>query len=275
MRQPDNQPNLVWVNAIRNVQLTDADERQQRNNFLYTILAALQDTTLLRQLRVQRDIVPFIRHYLAQQPGYVQLPVRLALSDLAAALSYAGRMTEAWAIVAVLPGPLAKATAIRVGEQAMLVNNRSQSAKLDSFLVAYLNHEAQQPLKVANSILPLLYWQFEKTSCWEEGVQGATTFPIRERRGIHGIATFLVREGRPATQQTGPSYMCKGRSLADNSFGAMLDVPDYQSERLRQGYYNTILVGLAHLRVAKPGDGWREYDEKMLLKPADYEGPID
>jgi hypothetical protein len=253
-------PNLVWMHAIRAVPLPLGAARQRRNAFLYTVSAALQDSARLAQLRPARDMLPFVRQ-LAQQPGFAQVPLRVLLSNLAAALARAKRGREAFVLAKALPAPLATISAIRVGEQAMLLNDRSQQASLDSFLLAYQHRLRQSPLEAANSVIALYYWQFDKDS--------------RLHSSFQQTVTTLIREGRPSTQEDGPTNMCKGRSLADDSYHATLDVPAYQSERLRQRYFNTILTGLAHLKTAKPGDGWREYDEVQLLSPADYDGPAE
>lgn len=143
----------------------------------------------------------------------------------------------------------------------MFRNDRSQQAPLDSFLLAYQPQLMHYPLEVPNSIIALFYW-----------------LPGNDKRlyaSFQQTVTTLIREGRPATQQDGPANMCKGRTLADDSYQAKLAVPLYQSEGLRQGYFNSILTGLAHLKTTRPGDGWREYDEVQLLRPADYDGPAD
>jgi hypothetical protein len=259
-RDIDYAPNLVWMRAIQAVPLPLGAARQRRNAFLYTVSAALQDSTVLAQLRLARDVLPFVRQ-LAQQPSFAQVPLRVLLSDLAAALARARRGREAFALASVLPAPLATISAIRVGEQAMLINDRSQQASLDSFLLVYQHQIKQHPREAANSVIALPYWQSDKNS--------------RLHNSFQQTVLTLMREGRLATRQQGPTNICKGRSLADDSYRATLDVPTYQSEHLRQSYFNTILTGLAHLRTSNPNDGWREYDTTQLLTPADYDGPPD
>jgi hypothetical protein len=252
-------PNLVWMKAIAEAPTGTDAARHRRNAFLYAVSAALQDTAKLRSFRMGTPEWQFVRH-LREQPAFVQVPLQLLLSDLATALAQVRRGREAFALAQALPAPLPTITAIRIGEQAMLRNDRSQQATLDSFLTEYQRQIEPHPLKVANSVMPLLYWQ------------------PNEQRGeaveFRDFATFLIREGRPATQQAGPVNMCRGRALADHSYQAQRDIPTYQSQRLRQSCFTTILASLAHLK-SQPGDGWREYDDKVLLNPTNYDGPTE
>ena len=255
-----NRPNLGWMKAIVGVPgLADA-ARQRRNEFLYRVSAAVQDSSRLRQFKLGAADWQLVRA-LNQQPDFAQVPLQLALSDLATALAGARRGAEAWALARRLPAPLPTITAIRVGEQVMLHNDRSQQAALDSFLVAYQQAISPHPLLAANSVIPLLYWQPAETS--------------HQAKDFRSFATLLMQEGRPETQQTGPVGMCRGRTLADHSYQAQRDVPTYQAERFRQSCYTAIVAGLAHLETSQPGDGWREYDEKVLLKPTNYDGLTD
>jgi hypothetical protein len=248
-RQRRNRPNLVWMKAIA--------AHQRRNEFLYMISAALQDSAQLRKFKLDAAKQHFVQ-VLSQQPDFGQLPMQLALSDLATALSRAKRGPEAWALVRLLPASLSTITAMRVSEQAMLLNDQSQQTALDSFLLAYQQAIGQHPLKAANSIIPLLYWQPDEDS--------------HRAKDFCGFATMLMQEGRSDTQRAGPVGMCRGRSLADHSYQAMRDVPTYQAERLRQSCFTAILAGLAHFKNKQPGNGWREYDEKVLLTPTNYDG---
>ena len=252
------QPNLSWVKAIAEVPLNAAAARNRRNALLYKVSAALQDSVQLRQLQLTSAELQ-LAHQLTWQPSFLQVPLQLVFSDLATAQAQAGRWSQAWALARILPAPLPTITAIRVGEQAMLLKDRSQQAILDSFLTAYQRGTGQHPLKAANSIIPLLYWQPN------EGTSQAEDF--------RDFATYLMQEGRPETQRTGPVGMCRGRSLADHSYQARRDVPTYQAERLRQSCFTAILASLAHLN--SPGSGWREYDDKVLLTPANYDGAAD
>ncbi len=248
-------PNLAWMKAIVQVPRLNDALRQRRVNFLYKVSAALQDSVRLRQFRLSAAELRFVQA-LDQQPNFVQVPLQLALSDLATALAHARRWPEAWALARLLPVPMPTITALRVGEQAMLLNDRHQQAALDSFLVVYQQGIIQHPLKAANSVIPLLYWQTDETSSRAEEF---STF-----------ATLLMREGRAETQQAGPVGMCRGRSLADHSYQARRDVPTYQAARLRQSCFTAILASLAHRN--NPGKGWREYDEKVLTRPTNYDG---
>jgi hypothetical protein len=262
-RWPHYAPNLVWMRAIQAVPLPLGAARQRRNTFLYTVSAALQDSGRLARLQPERKVLPFV-HQLARQPGFAYGPLKILLSDLATALAGAGRGHEAFALAAALPGSLATSSAIRVGEQTMLLtNDHRQQAPLDSFLGVYQQRQVRNPLGTANSAIALLYWRLDQ-------ITNSQRHPEAER-----IANSLIREGRALTQENGPAQMCKGRSLADDSYQARLDVPTYQPEHLRQGCFNQILTALAHLRVAKPHDGWKEYDEIILMQPADYDGLLE
>jgi len=224
---------------------------------LYTVSAAIQDSSRLVQLRLERNVLPFVRQ-LAQQPSFTQVPLGVLLSDLATALARAGRGHEAFVLVAALPASLATSSAIRVGEQLMLTNDYSQQAPLDSFLRAYQQRQIRYPLETANSAIALLYWRLDKTR------------KDKRHADSERMTNILIREGRALTQEYGPTQMCKGRSLGDDSYQAKLAVPAYQPEHLRQACFNTILAALTRLKVAQPNDGWKEYDEKILTRPADY-----
>jgi hypothetical protein len=273
-RQRRNKPNLVWIKAIAETPVGSDVARQRRNTLLYKVSATLQDSARLRQFQQFQLSAAEQRlaYQLTRQPGFAQVPLQLAFSDLATALAHVRRWPEAWTLARMLPTPLTTITALRMSEQAMLLSDHSQSARLDSFLLAYLNQGVEQPLKLANSGLPLLYWQFEKTGRWEAGKTTATKSLTQYGSGLDGIAAYLIREGRPATQAAGPVAMCRGRSLADDSYQAVRAIPVYQAERLRQSCFTAVLASLAH-RKNQPGDGWREYDEKVLTTVANYDGP--
>jgi hypothetical protein len=259
-RGPAFVPNLVWMRAIRAVPLPLGAARQRRNAFLYTISAALQDSAQLARLQLARDVLPFVRQ-LTQQPSFTQVPLGVLLSNLATALAHARRGRDAWALAHALPAAWPTISAIRVGEQAMLLGDQRQQASLDSFLLVYQRQLERSPLEAANSVIALLYWRLGQTD--------------QLHSGFRQTVTTIIREGRSSTQEDGPNNMCKGHSLADDSYQAMRDVPVYQSESLRQFYFNTILTGLAHLNTPSPRAGWQEYDDTVLLQPADYDGPAN
>jgi hypothetical protein len=261
MREPAyvQAPNLAWMRAIQAVPLPLGTARQHRNSLLYDVSAALYSADRLAQFRPEREVLPFARQ-LARQPEFTQVPLRVLLSDLAAALARVGRGHEAFALVAALPVSLATSSAIRVGEQLMLTDDHRQLAPLDSFLRAYQQRQIRHPLETANSAIAVLYWRLDKTR--NDKLHAASERTVNS----------LIREGRPLTQRDGPTQLCKGRSLGDNSYQARLAVPTYQPEHLRQASFNMILTALAHRNIARPNDGWKEYEEKRLMQPNDYNG---
>ena len=259
-RLRDNQPNLAWIRAIAQVPLPGDEARIQRNAFLYSVSAALQDESRLRHLSLEQNILPFVQQ-LAQQPSFAQVPLQVALSDLATALAQVGRVQDAFRLAAALPTPLPTITKIRAGEQLMLTNNQRAQAPLDSFLVAYQRTARQQPAEVAGSSIRLFYWSSSQH---------------RHGQSFEQTADFLIREGSPAIRETGFFSIAIGRSLADNSYQALLDAPAYAPEEQRQRYFNSILAGLAHLKTTRPGDGWYAYDDLVLVyMVSDYDGPTD
>ncbi|UOQ64622.1 nSTAND1 domain-containing NTPase [Hymenobacter volaticus] len=257
-RIKDNAPNLAWMRALVRVPLAGDEARARRNAFLYQVSAALQDERQLRHLTLARDILPFLPK-LAQQPRFTHVPLQMALSDLATVLARAGRVSEAFQLAAALPTPLPTITDIRAGEQIMLTNNQGQQARLDSFLLTYQQTVRQTPAMAVGSSISPFYWRHKEYSA-----EFAKT------------ANFLIQEGPTFIRQRGFYSMAVGRSLADNSYQALRDAPAYTPEDERQLYFNCILTGLAHLKIARPNDGWHEYDDlSMLYITNDYSGLLD
>ncbi|MDF7814181.1 hypothetical protein [Hymenobacter sp. YC55] len=257
-RIKDNAPNLTWMRALVQLPLADDAARTRRNALLYRVSAALQNEQQLRELTLKRDILPFLPQ-LTQQPRYAQEPLQVALTDLATALARAGRVPEAWQLAAALPAPLSTITHIRAGEQLMLTNNQGQLTRLDSFLLTYQQTVHQTPAMAVGSSISLFYWRHR-----EQALEFAKT------------AAFLIQEGPTFIRQRGFYSMAIGRSLADQSYQALRDAPAYTPEDERQLYFNCVLTGLAHLKIARPNDGWQDYDDlSMLYLTNDYSGLTD
>ncbi|UOG77329.1 hypothetical protein MTX78_23160 (plasmid) [Hymenobacter tibetensis] len=259
-RRREDEPNLTWIRAIALESLAGDKARTQRNTFLYTISAALRDKDRLRQLKLEQDILPFVRQ-LGRQPLFSQVPLQVALSDLATALAHTGRVQEAFMLATALPAPLPTITKIRAGEQVMFTNNQREQARLDKFLTAYQRLVQQKPAAAAGSSISLFYWRPHKR---------------RKEDSLEQTAVFLTRETIPPDEASNLHYMAIGRSLADNSYQAVQDAPVYTQQNEQQLYFDLILTGLAHLHTTRPDDGWHTYDDFVLLNLTnDYDGPVD
>ncbi|GAB2943670.1 hypothetical protein GCM10027048_05470 [Hymenobacter coalescens] len=259
-RLRESVPNMAWISAIHRVAVPGLPAaRAQRNALLFELEQALQSPAHLAALDVPRRVLPQVR-LLPTQPAFAQVPLQMALSDVAAALARNGRPREAFELAAALPAPMNDATHIRIGEQLMMRDNREEKDRLDAFLDDYRRRLTPRPADAAASVLPLLYWR---------------PYLFDSNTGFYDFAALITKEGSGFAAQNGGFYMCKGRSLADDSYRAVQGIPAYEAEYRRQRYYNYVLAGLAHLKTARPNDGWREYDEKVLLRPADYDGPAE
>lgn len=251
-------PNLVWIKALAQVPLPGTAARQQRNNILITVSAALQSPARLQQMLITPALLSFVTN-LADQPSFSREPLQVAFSDLATELAYAGRIPEAFALADALGEPMTTISKIRISEQAVLVNNQSHRVLVDNFLAHYQQRISSKPLSAAASVISVLYWRPYAND------QRASDF--------QQFASFLIKEGNSTVNNQGQLAMCKGRSFADHAYEAVRDIPAYKSERFRQPYFNAVLLGLAHLKTTARGDGWREYDEVELVYPKDYIGP--
>ncbi|MGY3089017.1 energy-coupling factor transporter ATP-binding protein EcfA2 [Hymenobacter sp. UYAg731] len=259
-RSSQDIPNLVWIKALTTVKLNSPTARQQRNAMLFIVSAALQSPTRLRQLTLTPNLLSFVRQ-LPSQPAYSQEPLQIVFSSLTAAFAHEGRIPEAFKLANALGEPMATISKIRIAEQAMLTNNQAHQAMLDGFLGHYRQQSLRYPENAAGSIISVLYWR-----PYADDRHNAT---------FYQLAGFLIKEGNSFVQGHGQLAMCKGRSLANHDFDAVRDIPAYESERLRQPYFNAVLLGLAHLKTTSAGDGWHEYDDWQLASPRDYDGPTD
>ncbi len=244
-------PNLAWLKALASRPLGGTPQQRhqpQLNQLLLTISAALQDSAKIQNLRLRPAILSLARQ-LPQQPAFCRLPLQLVCSDLAVALARIGRVADAFTLAECLSTPLATTTKLRIGEQLMLTNNLGHQARLDGFLAQYCRQVQPRPLLAAGSSIAVLCWRPYADRSQD------TTF--------YNVAGLLIREGKDFVRATGVRSMCEGYTLADKSDRARQEIPAYQSERLRQSYFNTILTGLAHLR-ATANDGWYEYDKRLL-----------
>ncbi|RZJ88084.1 MAG: hypothetical protein EOO60_11500 [Hymenobacter sp.] len=240
-------PNLVWMKALVNRPRPLGSARQQRNQLLLTISAALQDSVKMQHLRLRPDVLAFVKQ-IPQQPAFCRLPLQMLFLDLAVALAQTGRVAEAFALADLLRTPLATTTKIRLGERLMLTNNTSHQARLDGFLAQYCQQMNARPLLAAGSSIAVLCWR-----------------PYTDRSqdtAFYKVAGLLIRESNDFVRATGVRSMCEGYTLADKSHQAVQEIPNYQSERLRQPYFNTILAALAHQHTTS--EGWYEYDNHLL-----------
>ncbi|MDO7854079.1 nSTAND1 domain-containing NTPase [Hymenobacter convexus] len=253
-------PNLAWMKALARVPLPGPVARRQRNATLLALVASLQNPVRLQQLAITPALLAFARQ-VPGQPAFSREPLQVVFSDLTSALAHAGRIPEAFALANALGEPMATISKIRISEQAILTNNQEHQALLDGFLEQYQRQISPKPLSAAASIISVLYWR-----------------PYADKRkneDFYQFARFLIKEGNSTVNSKGQLAMCKGRSFANHGYEAVRDIPAYESERFRQPYFNAVLLGLAHLKTAAKGDGWREYDEVQLVYPKDYDGPIN
>ncbi|GAA4037396.1 hypothetical protein GCM10022409_22960 [Hymenobacter glaciei] len=279
-------PNLAWIRAVARtrVSLPNDSLRRQRNGLLLKIEEALRDHDQLNDtLAISRLI-----QVAGQDSGpadFSTIPLKVAFSDLAAAVAHEGRMKQAFALADTLGEPMTTITKIRAGEQAMLTNNRSDEAQMAllTFLQQYLFDKAGtidarfigrhvgKPQPVAGSIIPLFYWQPFTVDLLHWFVPDAGR-----------ILNNQLSAGE-VTTDAGLYAICKGHSLADEGSKALEQIPAYEPAHFRQIDYNYILLGIAHLNDrrnspslrAHDRNGWREYDEAELTLPADYDGPVE
>jgi hypothetical protein len=287
------QPRLAWLRAIAGTRLPADSARQRRNALLLHLEETLQDH---RRLRDSAAIGRLTRQ-VARLPGIAhqfRWPLELAFSNLATALAYEGRVTQAYALANalgysgrntpargpadVLAGPMRTITKIRVGEQLMLTNNRSEQAidSLNSSLSKYYAYntskvswsflsdtEVRKRRPIAASIIPLYYW-------FQDDFNFFVQLFLRHA-GDNLSEAIDTNELSPAT---GLYAALKGYSLAGKAGDALHQIPAYESAHALQIDYNYILLGIAHRQTSRPNDGWREYDEAALTQPADYDGPL-
>jgi hypothetical protein len=253
-------PDLYWIKSVAAAQKRGLFARQQRNTLLLTAASALQNRAKLQQFALNPSLLEMLKN-VSGQPDFARVPLYIAYSDLAAKLAYEGRIPEAFSLADALGEPMTTITKIRVSEQAMLTNNRKYQPLLDVFLARYQQQIDSRPLSAAGSIIAVLFWRPYANDSKEDA--------LRKTAGL------LIREGSAFAQQYGLAAMCKGRSLADESYLAFRDIPAYESERLRQQHFNAILLSLAHLKATPLNSGWHEYDETNLIYVTDYGSPLN
>jgi hypothetical protein len=275
-------PNLAWLKAIAKVSVSPSNNqeqrRQRRNELLLTIEAVLQNHRRLQDSVATRQLGKRARPALTEfaDPQF-KLPLQMAFSDLATAIAREGRVAEAFDIANALGEPLQTATKIRASEQAMLTNNQRAAAydSVVTFVNKYFSSTADehslQPARgrssVAENISPLFYW------FWGRLRSGIAFWYSQDLfSSLTGISEIINN----ASETNSLTLMaeCRGAGLTHISGIAKQQIPDYESARSRQIYYNTILVGTAHLNENKLDNGWREYDEAELTQPADYDAPV-
>jgi hypothetical protein len=270
-------PNLAWIRAIASTRLPGDSARHQRNALLLRLEETLQNHDQLQDSAATRRLM----QQLPQLPPETRFrwPLEVAFSNLATALAHEGRVTQAYGLAGALAEPMRTITQIRASEQLMLTDNRSAQAtySLDNLLfkyyflntpklswLAFEDDEVRKSQPVAASIIPLFYW-----------FHGDFNFFYRLflRNAPSNLSESIdTNELSPAT---GLYAALKGYSLAGEAGAALQQIPPYEAARARQIDYNYLLLGIAHRKTSRPGDGWREYDEARLTLPADYDGPIN
>ncbi|MGY3090505.1 energy-coupling factor transporter ATP-binding protein EcfA2 [Hymenobacter sp. UYAg731] len=267
-RLRQDQPNLTWIGALNTVPGPPA--RRQRNALLLTLAATLQSPIRLQRFTLTPALRSFIKN-LPNQPAFSQEPWKVVLSDLATALAFVGRIPEAMELAGTLARPMATITKIRVAEQAMLTDNLNHQQLLDDFLEQYRRQVSRQPSGAGTSVIGVLCWRPYNNE------KGSFNYDVSYNPGdvdfvLPDLASFLIREGNSTVHLRGQLAMCKGRSFGYTPYYARLDIPAYESQRVRQPYFNAVLLGVAHTEATTPGSGWREFDEVQLVYPKDYDG---
>ena len=252
-RPPQFQPNLVWLRAVARYQVSGDTLRRRRNAVLLAVSAALQSSP--RLARVQ--LTPGLRTFVQQLPKgrYYYYPLQVLFSNLAVALAHAGRVADGFALAGLLDNWDATPTKLRLTEQMLLNGQTSQPSLADSFLLAYGKRVRRKP-----TVTPL------------------NAFALFYSRGYLPTPSAT----RLAEEVDVPYLFCEraiGFSLAGQSYLAVREAPTNLPERLRQVYFNCILLSLAHLHTDSSADGWHEYDHSVLSGPIpgtpDYIGPLE
>ena len=199
------------------------------------------------------------------------VPIAVAFSDLATAMAHEGRVAEGFALANSLKqfGYLGEwsvmPTTIRVGEQAMLTNNRQVQTQrlINKFLWEYLlekkaGHvmEKNDGSDVAASIFNLCFWR-----------------PSSDKPdSVSLIAPSLIYQLNGEGLNTGLNAPFKAGGLADQVYLARqrLENSPFTLGNSRLRHISYILLGYAHLKARQTAQGWREYDEAELTRPADY-----
>jgi hypothetical protein len=264
-------PNLAWMRAIAHVSTPADSDRRQRNELLLRIESALQNHGRLHDSATTRRLAVRMKPVLAKfARTEFELPLQIAFSDLATAVAREGRLAEAFDIAHALGEPLEMATKLRASEQAMLVDDRR--AKTGN-LIADLSQEyvsgsdGKGPARNALSVPSLLI----TLPSWGSGDAGIVWWYFQNLLfSLMGLDDINDSNNADTTDRLMAD--CRGYGLTKIPGSAKEQIPDYTSTRSRQIYYNTILVGIAHLNDHRPNNGWREYDEAELTRPADYDG---
>lgn len=259
-RPPQFQPNLTWLRAAARYQVPGDTLRQRRNSMLLAVSTALQDSARLAHLR----LTPRLRTYLRQlDPGtFYYNPIQVLFSNLAVALTHAGRVADGFALARCLDDWNATPTRLRMAEQLLLNGNATRVGRADSFLLAYGERIQHTPKVTPLNAFALFYGRGE----------------LRTPGGgrLRDLADRLVEEVDV------PYLFCEraiGYSLAGQSHQALHEAPTNLPENIRQLYFNGILLSLAHRHTHSRGDGWHEYDHSVLAGPIpgapDYIGPME
>ena len=271
-------PNLAWISTIAHTNFPANRSRQELSHSLLQLQLTMRSPRLLQDSARTRRLAGQVRSF--PKGSRYQLPIEMALFDLASAVAHVGRVAEAFSLADSLAEPMRTIIKIRAAEQAMLTNNqRPATTELlhNFFLLYYLAHTRVMELPlfgaipvdrqqaVAGSVIPLYYWHSPNFD-WMYWLY------LRDARRA---ATNLSGEiNTPEVNVANSLYAaCKGYSLAGRPGEALEQIPPYESARFRQIDYNYILLGIAHRTTHHPADGWREYDEAELTLPSDYDGP--
>ncbi|MFD2718133.1 hypothetical protein ACFST9_05365 [Hymenobacter monticola] len=260
-------PNLAWMRAIARVGTAADSDRRQRNELLLSIESALQNHSRLQDSVATHQLAARMKPALAKfSHTQFELPLQIAFSDLAAAVAREGRLDEAFDIAHALGEPLEMATKLRAGEQAMLINDRRSKA-FDRLTALEQEYNAASSKQASRSdfstpaiVITLSYWTMGDVGAvgWYFENLFLSVLGYNEILSATNTSDWLMA-------------VCRGYGLTNIPGSAKEQIPDYTSARSRQIYYNTILVGIAHLNDHRPNNGWREYDEAELTRPAEYD----